>query len=91
MAIDQQFLEEMSMSLFLCYDSAFAVDAPTYAMSVATAADENWHDDVVVWKAFTAEEKQVWLDRTVEWLEAYQQKYPHHYDKIVAGWKKIDW
>jgi len=92
MTLDQQFLEDVATTLYVGYNYSYTVDATTYyTTSVPNGSANDWRHELQKWKNLAEEEKQVWRDKASVWLEAYQQRYPHHYDKIIAGWKKIDW
>lgn len=77
--------------MFISYKSSYVVDAPTYFHSIRLHGTNNWEEELAKWKAFSDTEKQEWRDKAATWLEDYKNKFPHHYEKLAASWKKIDW
>ena len=78
---EEDLLQEVALIYFLCYE--------TNNSSTVDAFIENRSIKIEEWNNLPLEEKQQWISQSSVWLNLYKSKYPHHYNRILNGWKKI--
>lgn len=79
--ISRDFLEEVVISYYLCYNynNAHSLNAPS----------ESWQNRLQAWETMSPTEREEWINRLASWMQLYIIKYPHHYNRIIGGFKKV--
>jgi len=87
---DEKLIEGIARAKFLMRTFAKA-NLKNASRLLSNGLDNEWPgSDYSKWKAISKEEKKIWIEDSIEWLNDLRDKRPIQYYILINNWRDID-